>query len=232
MANETPNHQYREVTDNFVDIHRDNSGCTWFVSGCMFVISLPLFILTIIGFIFDWPVMQWIFLSISLLLILIALQGRFTSCKSPNKFENNFENNMDRPSLRLHEAQRAKNFLGFDFGDEFILRTTDSHDYAEILLDFKENEFEPLRYFCEATQETFNRKDAEHEIIITEIKKYITIDKGCDYIGKSIIKPGFTKIERFYDPKLSNEESLWITSQLTLEVDFEARTLKMFFTGW
>lgn len=229
MANETPNHLYREVTDNLVDIPRDNSGCTWFVSGCLFVISLPFFILTIIGFIFNWLVMQWIFLSISLLLFLMALKERFTSCKSPNRLEDN----MDRPSPRLHEAQRAKNFLGFDFGDEFILRTTGSHDYAEILLDFKENEFETLRYFCEESQETFNRKDAEHEIIITEIKKYIVIDEGCDYIGKPpIIKPGFTKIERFYDPKLSNEESLWITSQLTLEVDFETRTLKMSFTGW
>lgn len=231
MANETPHHKYRTVPDNPEPIVLDNPGCAKFVSGCLLIISIPFLLVTIVCFAFNWTVLQWIFLSISLLLVLWALKERFTFGASPNKGGNFIYKN---PS-KLEEAFRAKVFLGFDFGNEFTLRTTGSHDYAEILLDFTENGFAPLRQFCEKTTETHSRKDTDNEITITEIKKHIVIEEEFDFIGKpAIIKPGFTKkIERYYDAKSSDAKSdLFITSQLKLEVDFEARTLKMSFTGF
>lgn len=225
MANETPHHEYSIITD----APSDNSGCSWFMSGCLFVLSVPFMILTIIAIIFDWSVAKWILAAITALIFVWALVERLSFCKLPKKLDEH----LNRPSPRLSEAQRAKDFLGFDFGTEFKLRTTGSHDYAEILLDFNESDFVPLMSFCENANESTKRIDSEDEITITEIKKFIVIDEGCEYIGKApTIKSGFTKIESYYDPKLSSEDNLWITSQLKLEVDYLAQTLKMSFTGW
>lgn len=224
MANETPHHEYMEITD----APSDNSGCSWLISGCLFVLSIPFLIFTIIAFIFDWSVAKWILAPIFVLIFVWALFERLSFCKLPDKLDKSLK----RPSPRLLEAQRAKKFLGFDFGQDFRLRTTGSHDYAEILLDFNESDFIPLKSFCENSNESSQRVDSDDEIIITDIKKFIVLDDGCGYIWKTTTKSGFTKVERYYDPKLSEDGNLWITSQLQLEVDYECRTLKMSWTGW
>ena len=225
MANEPPHHTYREITDN----PSDNLGCAWFASGCLFIIAVPFVLLTILAFVFDWQIIRWVFLSLSALFILLALVERLSFCKLPNKLNEI----VNRPSPRLSEAQLAKDFLGFDFGDDFKLKTTGSHDYAEILLDFKENGFDLLKNFCEDSMALYNRIDGEDEITITEVKKHLVIDEGCDFIGKPpITKSGYTKIESYYAPQLSKDGNLWITSMLGLEVDYECRTLKMSWTGW
>lgn len=225
MANETPHHEYMEITD----APSDNPGCPWLISGCLFVLSIPFMIFTIIAFIFDWSVAKWILILIFVLIFVWALLERLSFCKLPDKLDKSLK----RPSPRLLEAQRAKKFLGFDFGQDFRLRTTGSHDYAEILLDFNESNFISLKSFCENSNESSQRVDSDDEIIITDIKKFIVLDDGCGYIGKTpTTKSGFTKVESYYDPKLSEDGNLWITSKLQLEVDYECRTLKMSWTGW
>lgn len=225
MANETPHHTYSEITDS----PSDNPGCSWFVSGCLFVLSVPFLILTIISFIFDWSVAKWILASITALIVVWALVERLSFCKLPKKLDES----LNRPSPKLSEAQRAKDFLEFDFGTDFRLRTTGSHDYSEILLDFNDEAFIPLKSFCENSNESCQRVDSEDEITITEIKKYVVLEEGCEYIGKApTTLPGFTKVESYYDPNLSKQDNLWIKCMLKLEVDYEHRTLKMSFTGW
>lgn len=226
MANETFGHTYREITDD--PASGDNAGCSWFMSGCFFVIATPFVILAIISFIIKWDILKWIFLAIALLLLTFAIIERLSFCKLPKKLNAS----MKRSSPRLLEAERAKNFLGFDFGDDFRLRATGSHDYAEILIDFSDESFAPLKEFCLRLQGSKTRTNEDSEIIITETMPYIVV-KDESFIGRErIVKPGFTKIEGYYDPSLTQNDSLWIKSQLTLEVDYEANTLKMFWTGW
>lgn len=226
MANETLGHTYREITDD--PASGDNAGCSWFMSGCLFVFASPFVILAIISFIIKWDILKWIFLSIALLLLTFAIIERLSFCKSPKKV-NTF---MKRPSPRLLEAERAKNFLGFNFGDDFRLRATGSHDYAEILIDFSDESFAPLKEFCLGLPSSKTRKNEKSEITITETMPYIVV-KDDSFIGRErIVKPGFTKIEGYYDPSLTQKDNLWITSQLRLEVDYEANTLKMSWTGW
>lgn len=226
MANETLGHTYREITDD--PASGDNAGCSWFISGCLFVIASPFAILAIIAFIVKWNILKWIFLTIALLLFTFAIMERLSFCKLPKKLDVS----MKRPSPRLLEAVLAKNFLGFDFGNNFKLRTTGSHDYAEILIDFSDEAFAPLKEFCLGLQSSKTRKDEESEITITETMSYIIV-KDESFIGKEKIrKSGFTKIEGYYDPSLTRNDNLWIKSQLTLEVDYEFNTLKMSWTGW
>lgn len=226
MANETLGHTYREITDD--PASGDNAGCSWFMSGCLFVIASPFVILAIISFIIKWDILKWIFLAIALLLLTFAIIERLSFCKLPKKLNDS----MKRSSPRLLEAERAKNFLGFDFGGDFRLRVTGSHDYAEILIDFSDESFAPLKEFCLGLQDSKTRANEDNEIIITETMPYIVV-KDESFIGRErIVKPGFTKIEGYYDPNLSQNDSLWIKSQLKLEVDYEVNTLKMSWTGW
>lgn len=226
MANETLGHTYREISDD--PASGDNVGCSRLMSGCLFVIAYPFVVLAIIAFITEWDILKWIFLSIALLVLIFAIIERLSFGKLPKKLNAS----MKRPSPRLLEAERTKNFLGFDFGNDFRLRATGSHDYAEILIDFSDESFAPLKEFCLSLQRSKTRKDEESEIIITETMPYIVI-KDESFIGRErILKTGFTKIEGYYDPSLTQNDSLWIKSQLTLEVDYEVNTLKMSWTGW
>ena len=120
----------------------------------------------------------------------------------------------------LREAEHAKRFLGFDFGNDFTLRKITSHDYAEILLDFDEASFAPLMDFCKSQAESSGRVDNKDEIVITEIKQHIETE------DKKIIEAGFTKTECYYDLLLSKPDNLWIISRLKCEVDYENKTLK------
>ena len=143
--------------------------------------------------------------------------------------------NYDKSSPRLYEAERAKRFLGFDFGDKFRLRKTGSHDYEEILLDFDEEEFKPLEEFCKSQKENIEKQDGTKRSII-KIKHFIdvtpdeyVIKKGELYKASPVLIPGFTKEEINYDLKVSSD---WISSILTMEIDYEARTLKFSYSGF
>lgn len=231
MANETYGCRYREITDDPIwgddPTSGDNAGCSWFMSGCLFVIASPFVILAIIAFILKWNILKWIFLSIALLLCVFAIIERLSFCKLPKELNDS----MKRPSPRLLEAERAKRFLGFDFGDDFKLRKTGCHDYVEILIDFSDESFAPLKEFCLGLQSSKTRKNEESMITIAETMPYIVVEDDS-FIGKRIVKPGFTKIERYYDPRLTINDSLYITSELGLEVDYAVNTLKMFWAGW
>lgn len=55
-----------------------------------------------------------------------------------------------RPRLRAHYASVIKDVIGFDFGDDFKLLFTGSHDYEEYLYIFSEESFEPLKKHLES----------------------------------------------------------------------------------
>lgn len=215
MANETPYHTYREVGDDPID--GDSYGCAWIMSKIVLFISIPFIALTVVSFCCGWEIMKWVWLAISLLIVLFGLYTRMC---------------YDKTSPKLLEAQRAKNFLGYDFGDNFKLRTTGSHDYSEILLDFEEDAFTPLSEFCKSQTAYKIQTSTQDEITITEIKHHIVVQEKVFEFEEELTKPGFTKIESYYDPSLSKEDHLWIKCLLQCEVDYENMTLKMFYVGW
>ncbi len=50
-----------------------------------------------------------------------------------------------QPPSKSQVASVIKNVIGFDFGDDFKLLKTSSHDYEEYLYIFSESSFEPLK---------------------------------------------------------------------------------------
>lgn len=235
MANETPHHKYREITDDPTE--GNDAAYGWCASLFLFIVSFPLsLVLFFILLIFcNWQISLGISLGVFVLIILMGLYLKY---------------GYNKTSPRLKEAERAKNFLGFDFGNDFTLRSTGSHDYAEILLDFPKESFLPLMDYCKKFDKKEERIDSENEITITEFLPYIRVlddsimewGEGLVKKGKDgnlytitedeIKKDGFTKIESYYDPNLSNDKNLRINSQLKLEIDYKYRTLKMSYTGW
>lgn len=207
MANETPNLHYREITDNPRD--GEEASCCWIASTIIFILSLPV---SLISFLFllvfcNWELDLKISIGILILFVLFGLLIRYGH---------------DKSSPRLKEAKRAKNFLGFDFGNDFRLRLGSRHEYMEILLDFDEDPFKPLEKFCKLQNEAFKSSDKtesqESESQI-EIKPYIIIKLINDETSCIIKKPGFTKIH--HDGNGASN----------CEVDYENRTLK-YYVWW
>lgn len=235
MANETPHHRYKEVTDN--PAKGEDAAFGWCFANILFLLSLPLaLIIFLLLLIFcKWQISLYISLGVFILIIIGGLSSKY---------------GYDKTSPRLKEAERAKRFLGFDFGNDFRLRTTGSHDYSEILLDFSEDNFLPLMEFCKKFEAKKERVDSDDKITITEYLPYYEIqDDSIMELGDNLFRKGedcslnqipkeefkregFTKIESHYDPKLSKDDNLWINSELQLEVDYNNRTLKMFYAGW
>lgn len=207
MANETPNYKYTIISDDPKDAeeYAYRKQLSDYVS-IVTVVPLAFIVLSIIS---NWIIVFWI--SVVALCVLIVATLSFRA-------------NYDKTSPRLREAEHAKHFLGFDFGNDFTLRKTSSPDYAEILLDFDETSFAPLIDFCKSQTESSERLDNKDEIVITEIKQQIETE------SEGIVKVGFTKTESYYAPSLTDD--LQIKSRLQCEVDYENRTLKMFYVGW
>lgn len=225
MANETPNHNYIEVGDDPKD--GTYQGCAPIVSGIVLFASVPFIVLTVISFCCEWEIMRWIWLVLSLFIILF---GVYIGVYLEKDLREDF---LKTPSPRLREARRAKTFLGYDFGDNFKLRMTGSHDYSEILLDFEEDAFRPLGEFCRSQKAYKIQTSTQDEITITEIIHHIVVNEKIFDFDEELTKTGFTKTEKFfdYDPSLS-KDNLWFKSLLQCEVDYENMTLKMFYVGW
>ena len=214
MANETPHCKYRIVSDNPKE--GDDCATSQCLSGCVVMIAVIPLLDLVWSLFLGWTIMSWISTIALCVLIIAALSLWF---------------DYDKTSPRLREAERAKRFLGFDFGNDFTLKKTSLHDYAEILLDFDEASFAPLMEFCKSQEESservYNKK--EKEIVVTEIKQYI---ENKEYRKETIRKVGFTKVEDYHDPSLSKPNNLWTKCRLKCEVDYENRTLKMFYVGF
>lgn len=235
MANETPHHIYREITDDHTEGH--DAAVGWCASLLLFIVSVPLSLgLFLLLLIFcNWQISAMISISVFVLIIIFGLFLKY---------------GYDKTSPRLKESEKAKRFLDYDFGTVFTLRTTYSHDYEEILLDFSQESFLPLMNFCKKLNEKEERIDSVDEITIKKFLPHIKVlnesfiewedELGMEWKdgnsfsnnGAEIKNDGFTKIESYYNPNLSNDNNLWIKSQIKLEVDYNYRTLKMSYTVW
>lgn len=111
-----------------------------------------------------------------------------------------------KPRLREKYASVIKSVIGFDWGNDYKLLYTGSHDYEEYLYMFTEESFEPLKKYLESM------KEGEQEGTSLHVQH-----RYMDSTGKE--RAGFSLIENRLREDLSgNIESI--------EVDYEERTLK------
>lgn len=179
MIDYTPNHKYEEIKDNSQkhQSHRTSKHSIYVI--------LSTIIAMILGFIFLPLWAKIIMLIIGVIIIVISALALFVSS--------------DQSKNRI--ANKIKPVLGFDFGDDFKLLRTTSHDYEEFLYLFTEESFEPLKQYLETM------KDSEDK------------DRSVKHEYKGIKGAGFTLITDRRDESLcGNVESI--------EVDYSQCTLK------
>ena len=104
--------------------------------------------------------------------------------------------------LKADYANAIKDVIGFDFGDDFKLLFTSSHDYEEYLYVFTEESFGPLKDHLESMKE--GKQEDTGRVV-----------KHC-YNGKE--GAGFTLVENRIVDCCGNVESI--------KVDYDGRTLK------
>lgn len=97
-------------------------------------------------------------------------------------------------------ARVIKSVIGYDFGDDFRLLYTASHDYEEYLYIFSKESFEPFRLYLESVQDNDGNetgRSIEHE----------KDGKHCFYLCENRLKDGCGNVE-------------------SITVDYEERTLR------
>ena len=179
MIDYTPNHQYTEVKDSSSS---EDKGCISEIV-IFIVISTLLFGIAIYYLPNWWILFTIIFVPVILVALLI---GAIASYKEPSKNK---------------IANTIKGVIGFDFGDDFKLLKTASHDYEEYLYIFSEESFENLKSYLESIDEGKIKEFKSNNRII--------------YKDES----GFTLTEnRLEDGVCGNIE--------TIVIDYNERTLK------
>ena len=111
-----------------------------------------------------------------------------------------------KPRLREKYANVIKTVIGFDWGNDYKLLYTGSHDYEEYLYIFSEESFGPLKEFLESM------KDGEQEGSSRYVRHHYVDSAGNERSGFSLIE------DRLNGDVCGNIESIW--------VDYDERTLK------
>ena len=109
-----------------------------------------------------------------------------------------------QPPSKSQVASVIKDVVGFDFGDDFKLLKTSSHDYEEYLFFFSESSFEPLKNYLDSIPDK-EGQDGECSI------GHLINGKAGFYLCDNRLKDGCGNIE-------------------AIEVDYQAHTLKHTFT--
>ena len=108
-----------------------------------------------------------------------------------------------KPRLKSNYSSVVKKVIGYDFGDDYKLLYTGSHDYEEYLYFFSKDSFEPLKRHLESIPE------GEDNVTGRVVKHSF---KGVQGAGFSLVE------DRLGDGPCGNKESI--------EVDYKERTLK------
>jgi len=188
MIDYTPHHQYTEVFDRHEQ--EKNFAHKWTRRVITLAVVAGIICAMLLGFQY---LPFWIMIVITFLMIIvgiIALIGyAIASYQPPSKSQ---------------VASVIKNFIGFDFGDEFKLLKTSSHDYEEFLYIFSESSFEPLKNHLDSIPDK-EGQDGERSI------SHHINGKAGFYLSDNRLKDGCGNIE-------------------AIIVDYQERTLKHTFT--
>ena len=188
MIDYTPHHQYTEVLDR--PEQANNFAHKWTKRIIALAVMAGIICAILLGFQY---LPRWIMILISIIVVLvgiIALIGyAIASYQPPSKSQ---------------VANVIKNVIGFDFGDDFKLLKTSSHDYEEYLYIFSESSFEPLKNHLDSISDK-EGQDCERSI------SHQIDGKAGFYLSDNRLKDGCGNIE-------------------AIKVDYQERTLKHTFT--
>lgn len=194
MIDYTPHHQYTEVLDK---PKKERSFTQkWTKRAITIEVVASIICVLLLGFQY---LPCWIMILISIIMVFImvfvgkiALIGYAMASLFP-------------PLSKSEAASVIKGVIGFDFGDDFKLLKTSSHDYEEYLYIFSESSFEPLKNHLESIPDKDGQDDGRsigHQIN----------GKAGFYLADSRLEYGCC----------GNIEAIW--------VDYQERTLKHTFT--
>lgn len=119
-----------------------------------------------------------------------------------------------RPLSKAQVASIIKNVIGFDFGDDFTLLQTSSHDHEEYLYLFSESSFEPLKKHLDSIPDKDGQegeRSIKHQISVRLPTEIFPTPKAGFYLCDNRQVNGMGNIE-------------------AIEVDYQERTLKHTFT--
>ena len=188
MIDYTPRHQYTEVLDRHEQVK--SFAHKWTRKVITLAAVAGIICAMLLGFQY---LPFWIMIVITFLMVIvgiIALIGyAIASYQPPSKSQ---------------IASVIKNVIGFDFGDDFKLLKTSSHDYEEYLYIFSESSFEPLKNHLDSIPDK-EGQDGERSI------SHQIDGKEGFYLSDNRIKDGCGNIE-------------------AIKVDYQERTLKHTFT--
>lgn len=128
MIGYTPHHQYTEIIDqkqakNFTQKLTMIVITITIVTGIIYVLLLGIQYLPC-----------WIMVPITIIMIFVLIIALIVYAILSYQ-----------PPSKAQVASVIKDVIGFDFGDDFKLLETSSHDYEEYLYIFSESSFEPLK---------------------------------------------------------------------------------------
>lgn len=185
MIDYTPRHRYTEIVDKPVVEYSRHQVWKKRLRNIAIISS----------YIVGWIILpRWFMVIISFLLLCAAFVVVICLAMIPRQLS------------KEEIAKVIKEVIGFDFGNDFKLLRTKSHDYEEYLYIFTEEAFCPLKDHLESM------RDGEQEGTLRHIQH-----RYLDSTGKE--RSGFFLVEnRLREDLCGNTESI--------EVDYEERTLK------
>lgn len=197
MIDFTPNHQYTEIIDSDVQAEISANKSTQIVIAIAVVASI---ICLFLGF---QNLSWWIMIPITIIMIPVWIVALFFYALASY-----------RPLSKAQVASIIKNVIGFDFGDDFTLLQTSSHDHEEYLYLFSESSFEPLKKHLDSIPDKDGQegeRSIKHQISVRLPTEIFPTPKAGFYLCDNRQVNGMGNIE-------------------AIEVDYQERTLKHTFT--
>lgn len=197
MIDFTPNHQYKEIVDSDVQAEISANKSVQIVIAIAVVASI---ICLFLGF---QNLSWWIMIPITIIMIPVWIVALFFYALASY-----------RPLSKAQVASIIKNVIGFDFGDDFTLLQTSSHDHEEYLYLFSESSFEPLKKHLDSIPDKDGQegeRSIKHQISVRLPTEIFPTPKAGFYLCDNRQVNGMGNIE-------------------AIEVDYQERTLKHTFT--
>lgn len=188
MIDYTPRHQYTEVHD------RPEPARTFAHKWTKRVISFAIIAGVIVTMFLGFQYLpSWIMILITIIMVFVGITALIGYAIASYQ-----------PPSKSQVASVIKDVIGFDFGNDFKLLKTSSHDYEEYLYIFSESSFEPLKNHLDSIP------DQEGQDGKRSISHHINGKAGF-YLSDNRLKDGCGNIE-------------------AIIVDYQERTLKHTFT--
>ena len=215
MGNESLNKYYIEVSDNPKE-------SVSYTNHCLFSILL---ILILMLFLFLSGIVR-IFKQKKLCKILLYISGIIFLASIISYIS------YDHSSPRIKKGNVVKEYLGYDFGNEYKLLERNHREYFVYQIELKDSDFEKLRRFCESQQDVYDEPSLENKnIVYTDVRHSIfTKHKEKDESRGS--SQGFYKKQRFYKIDENKKTNHIPEIEKILEIDYENKLITMKFLFW